>query len=348
MVFEKQLPRVQLVFKIKTLLVLLVAFFSCLTFAEAEEVQELQQEQLVAPTAETTVMDLLQQMAMAGRERSYKGIFTYEHGGMLKTIEVAHMVREGLEYERLTHLNGPKREVIRHGRSLDCQRRGNMLLRGVGLDIGAFETSRLDDNYKLYIKGNDRVAGRDVIEIHIVPKDKYRYGYSLAVDRETSLLLQSMLIDHRKGKRVLERFQFVSIDVDMLITESDITPTLDDHFVASIDSGSCVGGDEPPSTLRQWRAAWLPPGFVLVGYQPRSEATGEALIYTDGLAVFSIFVDPADRLSLPEVEARRGATLAYMTRKGIDNQNFAICVVGEIPMAVAKQVAHSVSPLQSP
>lgn len=70
------------------------------------------------------------------------------------------------------------------------------------------------------------------------------------------------------------------------------------------------------------------------------------MIYTDGLAVFSIFVDTQELIDLPEVEARRGATFAYMVRKGIDNRDFLISIVGEIPSATAKQIAHSVAPLQ--
>ena len=323
--------------RLKTLLVSLVAFFSCLAFANDQ----------VSPVEELSVMGLLEKMAIANRELSYKGIFTYEHGGALKTIEVNHAVKDGMEYEKLTHLNGPVREVIRHGKRLDCQRVGDMLLRGMGSELDNAMYSHLEDHYNLYIKGENRVANRDVTEIHVVPKDKYRYGYSLSIDKQTGLLLQSMLIDRtNKGNRVMERFQFVQLEVGALINEADVMPGSGDHMVASVESLPCVGEASEPSSQRQWRAAWLPPGFAFAGYQPRTEKSGEALIYTDGLAVFSVFVDSAEQVGLPEVEARRGATFAYLIRQGIDNRDFLICVVGEIPTAVAKQVAHSVTPLQ--
>ena len=207
--------------------------------------------------------------------------------------------------------------------------------------------SRLEDHYSIYIKGENRVANRDVISVHVVPKDKYRYGYLLSIDKKTGLLLQSLLIDHSgKGNRVLERFQFVQLELGAMINEADVMPSSADHVVASAESLPCAGAKQPADSQRQWRAAWLPPGFAFAGYQPRTEKTGESLIYTDGLAVFSIFVDTQELIDLPEVEARRGATFAYMVRKGIDNRDFLISIVGEIPSATAKQIAHSVAPLQ--
>ena len=330
--------RYYVILKIKMLLVVLTAFFSYAATASAAPDD---------PLSQTTVKGLLSKMASANRGLSYRGIFTYEYGGVLKTVKVAHTVRDGLEYEKLTYLDGRKQEIIRQGRPLDCQRAGDRLLRGLGVDLNGAGYMHLEDHYKFYIKGRNRIAGRSVIEIHIVPKDKYRYGYSLSIDEKTGLLMRSMLVAVANNNRVLERFQFVSVDLDVMLSDGDLTPSLDDHLVASTDSTPCLGRDtNHPPNLRQWRAAWLPPGFMLAGYQPKTKSAGEALVFSDGLAVFSVFVDPAEALILQEVEASRGATVAFATRKGIDNRDFAICVVGEIPSAVARQVAQSVTPLQ--
>ena len=60
-----------------------------------------------------------------------------------------------------------------------------------------------------YIKGDGRIANREVSMVHVLPKDKYRYGYVVAIDKDSGLLLQSVLMSHT-GKP-LERFQFVDI-----------------------------------------------------------------------------------------------------------------------------------------
>ncbi len=292
-------------------------------------------------------MALLAKMMDANRALNYRGIFTYEFGGVLKTVKVAHRVRDGLEYEKLTYLDGPAREIIRQGRPLSCRRAGDLLLRGVGLPLDELRSTRLQDHYNFFIKGQSRVAGRSVTELHVVPKDEHRFGYALSIDRETGLLMRSMLVAMGKKNRVLERFQFVDLELGVMLVDEDLMPTVDDHLVASIDSASCFDASEPPPTLRQWRASWLPPGFVLAGYQQKTDSRGEAMVYSDGLAVFSIFIDDMEQ-AMPgaDIEASRGATIAYTTRKGIDSRDFTICVVGEIPSGVAKQVALSVTPLQ--
>lgn len=322
---------------LKALCVFITAFFSCLGVAE----QPAQQV-----SSGVTVMALLSKMADANRELNYRGIFTYEFGGVLKTVRVAHRVRDGLEYEKLTYLDGPEREIIRQGRQLSCRRVGDMLLRGIDLQFNDLQSTRLEDHYNLFIKGQSRVAGREVTEVHVVPKDAHRYGYAMSIDRETGLLMRSMLVAMGEKNRVLERFQFVDLELGVMLVDEDLMPTVEDHMVAAADSAPCFDPTRAPPTLRQWRASWLPPGFVLAGYQPKEEGRAESMVYSDGLAVFSIFIDAVEEVPLAEIEASRGATIAYATRKGVDNRDFTICVVGEIPSSVAKQVALSVAPLQ--
>jgi len=66
-------------------------------------------------------------------------------------------------------------------------------------------------------------------------------------------------------------------------------------------------------------------------------------MFTDGLAVFSVFIDPDKGRSLPSIDANLGATVAVLTKADINNQEYAICVVGEIPRATANQIASAIS-----
>ena len=66
-------------------------------------------------------------------------------------------------------------------------------------------------------------------------------------------------------------------------------------------------------------------------------------MYTDGLAVFSVFVERgaevASGTSAGE-QASQGATVAYVTVRGGQN---VVTVVGEIPIATAQLVANAVN-----
>ncbi|MDX2349808.1 MAG: MucB/RseB C-terminal domain-containing protein [Porticoccus sp.] len=293
-----------------------------------------------------SVTSLLKRMAEANRQISYQGIFSYEHGGALKTVKVFHAVRDGQEFERIIHLSGPKREVVRRGNDLSCQRLGDAMLRGAALGIANISRGHLENYYDLYIKGDERVAGRDVTIVHVVPKDDFRYGYVLGIDKETGLLLQSMLIG--TNKRVLERFQFVDISIGTLIDDMALEPTDTEHHMASLNASLCLDdtGHSSASTVRQWKASWLPPGFAVAGSHRSTETGRETQVFTDGLAVFSIFIDSGEAANLPIIQAQRGATVAFLIRMDIESTNYAICVVGEIPIKTAKKVAESMARLQ--
>ena len=51
---------------------------------------------------------LLARMAKASRTLNYSGTFTYEDGaGSVESLTVSHTVDQGIEIERIAHLNGP-------------------------------------------------------------------------------------------------------------------------------------------------------------------------------------------------------------------------------------------------
>jgi len=71
--------------------------------------------------------------------------------------------------------------------------------------------------------------------------------------------------------------------------------------------------------------------------------TQDRVLYTDGLATFSVFVERPGTSKLGELETHMGGTVV-ITRllKGSAQQ---ITVVGEVPADTAKRVAESVEPV---
>jgi len=346
-----------------------------------------------------SAQDLMARMSKASRELNYQGLFTYEYRGNLTSVKVSHGVFEGQTFERILHMDGAKREALSRIGNLDCLRTGDMLLRGSAYKISEQSYARLEDYYDFHIKGDGRIANRDVVMVHVLPKDKHRYGYVVAIDRDSGLLLQSVLMSHR-GKP-LERFQFVDIAVGMPIAELgfDLQMTYDKSV--ALEQTGCVGADRkiresvsswssqwlPPGfviashqstdkgraelgfdlqttydksvaleqtgcvgadrqireSVSSWSSQWLPPGFVIASHQSTDKGRQESMMYTDGLAVFSVFIDSDNGRSLPAIDANLGATVAVLTKANFNDHEYAISVVGEIPRATANQIANAIA-----
>ncbi len=295
-----------------------------------------------AVSDKNSVEGLLAQMAEAGRTLNYRGTFTYEYGGALKAVRIVHGVKEGREFERLVHLNGIPREIIRRGNAVDCRRIGDVLLRGAALGIRDKTHQHLAGHYNLFHRGEDRIANRQITVIHLVPRDEFRYGYIIGLDAQTGLLMQLILVGN--GDRALERFQFTDIEIGASISDRELSAGQSNRSVAELDGRPCKTSAadaiaKAPSAVG-WRGNWVPPGFVLAGAE--DVKTTQSALYTDGLAAFSIFIDSEPPADVPVVQAQRGATVAHMSRVQFAGRSYNVCVVGEIPKLTAQKIAESV------
>jgi len=273
---------------------------------------------------------ILDTLGSAGRELDYRGVFTYEYAGALKSVEVTHIARGGVEHERWFYLNGPRQEIVRQGPF--CGGGEDSLER---VTRPAINRERMSGYYDLQLWGEDRIADRPVWVLHLAPRDVYRYGFVFAIDKDSGLLLQSLLLD--SSHRVLERFQFMSVDYSVdgeTARELMVASSASTGARRAVDCASHSSGDSASG----WQAGWLPPGFRLLS-QSRDADDIESLLFSDGLAVFSIFFDARDSEKLPEVQAQRGATVAQLTRIEAEGRYYLVSVVGEIPLETAQRVA---------
>ena len=286
--------------------------------------------------------DLMSKMAKASRELSYQGLFTYEYRGNLTSVKLSHGVRDGQIYERIQHMDGAQRNALSRSDNVDCLRTGDMLLRGSAYKINDQSYARLEDFYEFHIKGEGRIANRRVVMVHVLPKDKHRYGYVVAIDKESGLLLQSVLMSHT-GKP-LERFQFVDISIGGSLADLGFDLEASNFDDVALDQSNCIDNNRQITTsTSSWSTQWLPPGFVMASHKIADTDGQESMMFTDGLAVFSVFIDIDPGRSLPAIDANLGATVAVLTKADINNQEYAICVVGEIPRATANQIASAIS-----
>ena len=283
--------------------------------------------------------DLVVQTAKASKELSYQGVFTYEFRGQLRSVKVLRLVRDGRTYERAMHMDGMGYQVSRRGDDIDCLRPGHLLLQGA--DFKSVSNGlQLNDLYNVYIRGNRRVAGRLAYLVEILPKDKLRYGYVVAIDKENGLMLQSMIIS-QSGKPI-ERFQYVDISFS---SELDSIQISEQWLAAPINEACRAPSQSIDDSLSKWQPTWLPSGFVLSSYEANNSISKETWIYTDGLATFSVFIDSAEvSKAFPPVQATLGTTIAVLNKVNMNNQHYAITVVGEIPALTAQQIVADIRP----
>jgi sigma-E factor negative regulatory protein RseB len=285
------------------------------------------------PGADKQALEWLDKMSRSVNQVSYHGVVTYQRGDEdMQVLQISHSVADGTTSERMTQLTGQGAQVVRRDHPLDCLHPGHKLLR-LSEDLRAGQCG-IAENYRFSVSDGDRVAGRKAVRVRIEPRDVYRFGYVMELDRSTALLLKTATIG--RGSKVLEKFQFANLSYDeqpVGNTEIDVT-----HQAAHPMPGST----EPRGSLsRAWGVAWLPRGFTVTDGQLPN---GGRKTYTDGLAVFSVFVEELDREIRPgEGVVRDGSTTSYTRGKRVSEQPVLITVVGEVPVNTARMVADSVN-----
>jgi sigma-E factor negative regulatory protein RseB len=302
--------------------------------------------------ADRTAEQWLDFMNRAFMDASYDGIFSYFSGNDLSTLRVIHTVTNGVQRERLIHLNGAPREIVRTGDKVACILRpgDEILALESSIPSGPFARAfakafeGASDHYRMSLHGDDRVANREAVRVAVMPRDAERYGFRLWIDRDSGLLLRSELLDAR-GKK-LEIFQFATLNVGGPISEQDLTPdTHDGALTSRMELGPT---ETPPPQLVEWQAGWVPDGFTMASSDirrtPSTSRAVNTMMYSDGLAAFSIFVEAMPEAGAANLISRSGATVAVtLTLDGGSKQgNHLVTVVGEIPTATAQKIALSI------
>ena len=89
-------------------------------------------------------------------------------------------------------------------------------------------------------------------------------------------------------------------------------------------------------TTPRWQPAQLPPGFKLASHNHK-DGEGEVyehLVYSDGLAVVSIYIEQAKNAATRPHVARLGTNNAYIQGQG----DMRITVIGEVPVVTVKSI----------
>ncbi|MEB0039679.1 MULTISPECIES: MucB/RseB C-terminal domain-containing protein [unclassified Pseudomonas] len=295
---------------------------------------------LVLPAHADDAQDLLKRLAQAEQQQSFQGTFVYERNGSFSTHRIWHRVVDGKVREHMLQLDGSAQEVLRVDGLTQCV--SGLLVSGItnqpDSPARAFDPKKLSAFYEINIVGKSRVAGRNAIIVALTPRDQHRYGIELHVDSETALPLKSLLLND-KGQ-LLERFQFTELDTRDIPTDQMLEATADCKPVQTASAK-----EDSSSVPATWRSDWVPDGFQLsrssARQDPTSKVTLTSLMYDDGLARFSVFIEPVNATDTADIRTQLGPTVAVSRRVATASGDAMVTVVGEIPIGTAERIALS-------
>ncbi len=303
---------------------------------------------LAAPLAQAAgAQALFARMHQAGLSLDYEGTFVYQHGDQLESLRIVHKAGSGGVRERLASLNGAPREIIRTDSEVRCYLpdENAALIEHRRADKRSFPALlpdslvQLKNNYRIQVGKEGRIAGRKAVSVHIKPRDAYRYGYLLWADEASGLLLKASLLNEHGG--VIEQYMFTQVSIGKPIAESELKPQYPTRGVA----WQRADDETPALPTGQWTATQLPAGYTLSARMmrrlPARKQPVEHLVYTDGLAVVSVFIEKAgDEANANVLSGLTHMGAVHAFGKVVDGHQ--VTVVGEAPALTVDMIGESV------
>ena len=287
----------------------------------------------------------LTKMASASRTLNYTGTFVYQRGDQIETSRIVHFVNPaGGEFEKLETLDGPAREVIRTNDQVTCYRPDTRTViiekRSARRFPALFpdQLSGVADNYKVSVTGTERVAGYDCQVVVLEPKDRLRYGHQFCAESASGLPLRARTISEKK--LLLESFAFTEVRLGGRFSREQVRSRYADKSRDwKVDHSALVLSDVPADT--GWTLTRQPAGFKKLTELKRSIAGRTTvvshIVYSDGVAAISVFIEPLPKTRLAQSLSHQGAVNIYV-RPVADHM---VTVLGETPAATVMQIANS-------
>lgn len=296
--------------------------------------------------AQTTTPDgraWLDKIYQATQKLSYTGTFVYQHDGRSETSRVTRLASPQGDIERLEVLDGEPREIVRSKDGVRCYLPRSRTLKvdrhGTGRRFPAMLPAQLSEllvHYRVRLGAMDRVAGRACQRVSLEPNDAYRYGYELCADQATGMLLRSITLSEEK--QPLEQFTFTQLEVGEVRPEAVAAPHATQAW--RVEEASVRPAD---LEAEGWRVDADIPGFhkivEVVRVLREREPVGQ-LVYSDGLAAVSVFIEPAEgrRESVRRGTASIGGINIFV--REVDDH--IVTVVGEVPATSVRRIADHV------
>lgn len=276
----------------------------------------------------------LQRVADSARRLNYEGKFVFQQGGSMQTLRIVSRAVGPHKETQLFALDGTPREVVcRGGESLIVTTEGGVVRTERRPssrhfpDLLPVNAAALVNWYAVRLGEMDRVAGLECRWLVLAPRDAYRWGHHLCVEKDSALPLKAMMVNE-VGKP-LQQYAFTEIRFGG-------NPRPASHARAQATAEPAV---RTPTTevitVRQ-----LPPGYTRVAAVkrrlPNRPNEVDQWVYSDGLMYISLFIEPAMR----PVETVKGESphgmLNLLTRQV---GSWQVTVLGDAPWPAIEAIA---------
>ncbi len=288
-------------------------------------------------------LQLLNSMTNAMQEKSYHGNFVYLSDNKLENMVFVHRKQNGSVSERLYSLNGEAREILRDNDALTCIWPDTQ---SVVIDTSVINSQlpaqlpidleQLSGSYDFKVLGEERIAGLQTKVVSIQPKDSYRYGYQYWIDKASSLLVKTSVLNENGA--VVEQFMFTQLSVD----------NVDDKLLRPVSKSSNfqqhkieprASAVAPKVADSKWRVRMLPYGFSLTMHQRQMEPKAvEHLVFSDGMSSLSVFIE---KKSSSDQALSGYSNMGAVNAFGRYEDKYHITAVGEVPAQTARLIGEA-------
>ncbi len=292
----------------------------------------------------------LERMSRALSSQSYDGRFFHLRQSKSESMRIIHRVdSKGRITERLVSLDGSGREIIRNDKEVICylpdkkivlvekRTENNSLVSALPVYNEALESL-----YKIERSGGVvKALGRRTQIIEVQPRDQYRYGYRLWLDQETAMPLKSQLCDNNGN--VIEQILFAELNLRERIPTDELKASISGEGYRWIRQDEAAAA-RMPNAVMGYSVTRLPAGFKLPTWRMQiiagSPRPVRHLVYSDGLASVSVFIEPRDDQAAPlHGLSKVGAAFAFT--RNLDGHQ--VIAVGEVPAATVEAIAAGVT-----
>jgi len=288
----------------------------------------------------------LQRAVQAARNVSYAGTFVHTNGDRISTVRVTHTNNNGDEHERIEALDGAPYEIVRHNEEMFCyfpdaktvrlDRRVNArffpsLFRADAAVIAA--------SYEVKIGKPERVLGYECRWLDLDPRDNLRFTEKLCAEVNTGLVVRAKTLN--ETGQVIEQYTFTDLRMGPQVARGDVKSIFEARVKQWITDA------QPREEARGVDTGWMvhnPPAGFRKAAELRRTLPGRGqpvsqLIYSDGLASLSVFVEANPSPGRTAEASTEDGTTTFFVRPMGDQ---LVTVLGEVPLVAAQQVGRSV------
>lgn len=278
----------------------------------------------------------LNQMKTAFQQQNYTMLFTYGEDSLHFSLNYRHAYADHKHYAQLLYLDGPRTEIWQRDNTISYfsanyapfSIRSDKIIDSLP-NIVYSDFKQLAQYYDFVPLGKDRIANRIANVIKIMPKDEFRYAYTVWIDEQNSLPLRGEIVD-RSGNALS---QFKVIDLSLLEDTTSLTEPADKMI-----QPPAITIYSPNTTDYNWKPSWLPKGFKLVKFHSDGLSPSiQTQLYSDGLFSFSLYL--LEQKDMPINESwRQGVETLYT--EVVNGKT--VVLVGEIPLTTARRIVQDI------